>query len=683
METRAVPLRSRDGSVVQLAITRDITERRKAEETRLLLGAIVDSSDDAIISKDLEGRITSWNRGAERLYGYTAAEAIGKSIMMVIPQDRREEELDILVRLQRGERVDHFETIRRRKDGVLLNVSLTISPVRNQRGEIIGASKIARDVTDQKRSEGAIRALNARLTEDLAAMTRMQQLSTRLIQSGGIPELLAEILDAGIEITAADMGNIQLLDDAGRLGIVAHRGFDSPFLEFFGEVHDGLAACGSALQNRERVIVEDVAQSPLFAGTPALGAMLAAEARAVQSTPLVSRTGKVLGMFSTHYRRPCRPTERELRLLDLLARQAADLIERKRSEETRGQLSAVVEASGDAIYTYDLNGIVLTWNRSAEELYGYSVKEIIGRSAEIIVPPDKIAELRDVVESCGTTGNIIRSLETTRMRRDGVVFPVVLTVSPIRDDRGVILALSVIARDITARKKAETELRRANADLEQFAYSASHDLQEPLRTIKIYSELLADHLSATVEGEAAEFLGFLRSAATRMEMLVRDLLAYTQVTRLDAPLDEVDTNEALAEVLANLGGAIAESGATVTCDKLPSVRAHRTHIRQLLQNLIGNAVKYRSEGRTPAVHIGAESQDGYWLFTVRDNGIGIQPEFKEQIFGLFARLHNADRYDGTGIGLAICQRIVERYHGRIWVESEPGCGSEFRFTLPV
>jgi len=208
-------------------------------------------------------------------------------------------------------------------------------------------------------------------------------------------------------------------------------------------------------------------------------------------------------------------------------------------------------------------------------------------------------------------------------------------------------------------------------------------VQEPLRTIKIYSELLADNLSTVIEGETAEFLEFLRSGATRMEMLVRDLLAYTQVTRIDAPLDEVDTNDALAEVIENLRGAITENGASITFDTLPSVRAQKTHIRQLLQNLIGNAIKYRSEDRAPQVHIGAEREHGYWLFTVRDNGIGIQPEFKEQIFGLFSRLHNADRYDGTGIGLAICQRIVERYHGRIWVESEPGSGSEFYFTLPV
>jgi PAS domain S-box-containing protein len=684
METHAVPLRRSDGSVVQLGITRDITERRKAEETRLLLGAIVDSSDDAIISKDLAGRITSWNYGAERLYGYTAGEALGKPILIVVPPDRGEEEKEILERLQRGERVDHFETIRRRKDGTLLNVSLTISPLRDHRGKIVGASKIARNITEQKHTEEAIRTLNARLTEDLAAMTRMQQLSTRLIQSGGIPELLGEILDAGIEITGADMGNIQLLDDAGRLGIVAHRGFDSAFLEFFDEVHDGIAACGLALQKGERVIVEDVACSPVFAGRPALEAMLAAEARAVQSTPLVSRSGKVLGIFSTHYRRPQRPTDRELRLLDLLARQAADLIERKRGEEGRSHLSAIVEASGDAIYSYDLDGTILNWNRAAEELYGFSPEQIIGRPAETIVPPDKREELRVTIAAAGGgCGKTIRNLETTRLRRDGRIFPAVLTISPIRDEGGKPLALSVIARDITERKRVENELRRANEDLEQFAYSASHDLQEPLRTIKIYSELLADRLGTAVEGETAEFLDFLQNAATRMEFLVRDLLAYTQVTRLDAPIELVDANIAIGEVVANLGGAIAESGAAVTFANLPTVPMRSTHLRQLFQNLIGNAIKYRSDDRAPSVHIGAEREDGHWMFSVRDNGIGIQPEFREQIFGLFSRLHNADRYSGTGIGLAICQRIVERYHGRIWVESQPGCGSDFRFTLPA
>jgi light-regulated signal transduction histidine kinase (bacteriophytochrome) len=167
-----------------------------------------------------------------------------------------------------------------------------------------------------------------------------------------------------------------------------------------------------------------------------------------------------------------------------------------------------------------------------------------------------------------------------------------------------------------------------------------------------------------------------------MEMLVRDLLAYTQVTKIEPPTEPTDANETLATTLDGLDHAIKESGATVTCDSLPRVRVHKTHLRQLFQNLIGNAIKYRSPERAPTVHVGAEQQNGSWVFSVRDNGIGIEPEYYKVIFGLFKRLHTGEEYSGTGLGLAICQRIVERYHGRIWVESEPGLGSTFRFEIP-
>jgi light-regulated signal transduction histidine kinase (bacteriophytochrome) len=168
-----------------------------------------------------------------------------------------------------------------------------------------------------------------------------------------------------------------------------------------------------------------------------------------------------------------------------------------------------------------------------------------------------------------------------------------------------------------------------------------------------------------------------------MEMLIRDLLAYTQISKVEAPLENSDANEALIATLSNLEAAIKESGAEITYDSLPAAPVHSTHLQQLFQNLIGNAIKYRSPDRRPIVHVGAERQGRQWVFSVRDNGIGIEPEYKERIFGLFKRLHTGDEYSGTGIGLAICQRIVERYHGRIWVESEPGQGSTFRFTIPA
>ncbi len=483
-------------------------EPRQSEQASALLAAIVDSSDDAIISKGLDGIVTSWNKGAERLFGYTADETIGKPITIIIPSDRLGEEPEILGRLQRGERVDHFETIRRRKDGALLNISLTISPVRDGRGTIIGASKIARDITDRKRAEEAIRTLNNQLSADLSAMARMQQLSTRLVQAEGFAELLDEIVAAGTEITGADMGNIQLLED-GVWKIVAQRGFDAASLQLFGEGSDYLVVCGTALERGERVIVEDIRESPIFIGTRASDVMLAAGVRAVQSTPLITRSGHVLGIFSTHYHAPQRPGDRELHRLDLLARQAADLIERKQSET------------------------------------------------------------------------------------------------------------ALLASEAKFRQLAE-ELRRVNQDLEQFAYSASHDLQEPLRTIKIYSELLTQRYAGQIEGKGREFLDYLHQGASQMEILVRDLLTYTQVTKVDSPEQDADANEALTAALSNLSGAVAESGANITWGILPSLRVHGTHLKQLFQNLIGNAIKYRSPERPPVIHVSAQREGDAWLFSVRD-----------------------------------------------------------------
>ena len=244
-----------------------------------------------------------------------------------------------------------------------------------------------------------------------------------------------------------------------------------------------------------------------------------------------------------------------------------------------------------------------------------------------------------------------------------------------------------LTSDITERKEAEAalaranqELVRANADLEQFGYSASHDLQEPLRNVMIYSELLARRYGSQLGPEALEILEYLKGGASRMEILIRDLLEYTQVRKVES-LEESDAIQAMADALANLANGIEESGAEITHGHLPRVAMHQVHLQQLLQNLIGNALKYRSQ-RTPRVAIEAKRRGAEWIFSVSDNGIGIDAQYRERIFGLFKRLHTAQEYSGTGIGLAICQRIVERYGGRIWVESEVGKGSTFFFTVP-
>lgn len=253
---------------------------------------------------------------------------------------------------------------------------------------------------------------------------------------------------------------------------------------------------------------------------------------------------------------------------------------------------------------------------------------------------------------------------------------------PLRDDAGSIVRWFGTSTDIHENKVMQLELKRANQDLEQFAYLASHDLQEPLRSITIFSQLLSDRYGNTLEGGALEFLGIVRASASRMGMLVRDLLTYTQAATSEKAPEEVNANAPLQAALDNLAGAIAETAAKVDFDPLPSVRVHAIQLQQVFQNLISNAIKYHRPGIPPVVHITARRENESVVFSVIDNGIGIEPEFQERIFGLFKRLHTGSEYSGTGIGLALCQRIVEGHGGRIWVESEPGTGSTFHFVFP-
>ena len=233
--------------------------------------------------------------------------------------------------------------------------------------------------------------------------------------------------------------------------------------------------------------------------------------------------------------------------------------------------------------------------------------------------------------------------------------------------------------------RSNEELRRVNRDLEVFAYSASHDLQEPLRTIAISAQLIERSRSLGQQGQDAAFLNNIFTAAQRMITLIQDLLAYATATKYEeGQAPRVEAGRVLAVVLENLRGPIQEAGATVTAGPLPVVGIHEGRLAQVFQNLIGNAIKYRDNNRVaPGVHVTAEERDGWCVFSIVDNGIGIEPQYAEQIFGLFKRLHGRDEYPGSGIGLAICQRIVEQYGGRIWLEqSSPGGGSTFCFALP-
>ena len=365
-----------------------------------------------------------------------------------------------------------------------------------------------------------------------------------------------------------------------------------------------------------------------------------------------------------------------------------DITERKRAEEVRERLAAVVESSDDAIIGKTLDGVITTWNHGAEKVFGYSSAEAVGKTIHMLVPPERANEEPDILARIGR-GESVEHFETIRVRKDGTYIDVSTTVSPIRDSSGAIVGVSKVARDISERKRAERrladkveELARSNRDLEQFAYAASHDLQEPLRMVASYTQLLAERYGGKLDENADKFLGYAREGALRMQVLIRDLLAFSRVVQAGVTGKNVDCDVALEEALQSLTAAIEESGAVVTHTALPNVWADQTQMAQVFQNLIGNAIKFRN-GAPPKCAVSVEKSGRNWLFSVSDNGIGIAPEDAGNIFVAFQRLHARTEYPGNGIGLAICKKIIEHYGGTIWVESQVGQGSTFKFTLPA
>jgi light-regulated signal transduction histidine kinase (bacteriophytochrome) len=280
------------------------------------------------------------------------------------------------------------------------------------------------------------------------------------------------------------------------------------------------------------------------------------------------------------------------------------------------------------------------------------------------------------------------AMEKRYVRKDGSLVWVNMTSSLMRAPDGVPEYFITVVEDISQRKQAEEalqhvvqDLRRSNADLEQFAYVASHDLQEPLRMVASYTQLLSRRYRGRLDSDADDYIAFAVGGAMRMQRLISDLLSYSRVGTRGKPFQRVDTNDLLRQVCASLGAAIEESQAIITHDDLPMVLADEGQLGQLFQNLVGNAIKFRGP-QPPRVHMSARHTSGVWEFAVRDNGIGIDQEHFDRIFVIFQRLHNRDQYPGTGIGLAICKKIVERHGGRIWVQSQPGQGATFYFTLP-
>jgi PAS domain S-box-containing protein len=302
--------------------------------------------------------------------------------------------------------------------------------------------------------------------------------------------------------------------------------------------------------------------------------------------------------------------------------------------------------------------------------------------------PDDRAVVGHQFERAAEQGGSLES-EFRVIWQDGSVHWLVVHGLAVRDARGAVARIVGVTLDITARKQVEEnlakqaqELAALNADLRQFAFAASHDLQEPLRMVTVYTQLIVERYKPTADEETAMFLSFIETGTARMGALLRDLQAYLHLQTRDRHFKRVDMNELLHRVLQVLDIASREAGAVITTEPLPVVLGDESQLEQVLQNLIANALKYR-DARPPMIHVGVSREGTYWRFFVRDNGIGFETEFAEQIFGLFKRLNHQKDYPGTGLGLAICRRIIEHHGGQIWAKSEKGVGSEFSFSLPV
>ncbi|WP_239511491.1 ATP-binding protein [Burkholderia sp. JP2-270] len=364
-----------------------------------------------------------------------------------------------------------------------------------------------------------------------------------------------------------------------------------------------------------------------------------------------------------------------------------EVSERKRAEE---RFRLVVEAAPNAMIMVDRDGRIVLVNSQTEKVFGYAREELVGQGIDVLVP-ERFRPDHPGYRSTFFDDPRSRPMGAGRhlfgMRRDGTEVAVEIGLNPVETSDGVFVLAAIV--DITRRKQAEDELRErteelasSNRDLEQFAYVASHDLQEPLRAIAGPLQLLQWRYRGQLDARADEFIGHAVDGASRMQALIVDLLAFSRVGRPSEPWRLTECMEALDNALKNLAVAIQESGAQITHDGLPTVRAISGQISVLFQNLVGNAIKFRSRERTMQIHVGAKAQDDAWVFHVTDNGIGIESRYFDHIFLIFQRLHTRRDYPGTGIGLALCKRIVEHHGGRIWVESEPGVGTTFFFTLP-
>lgn len=524
-----------------------IIERKRAEHASQRLAAVVEFSDDAIVSKDLNGVITSWNRGAERIFGYTAEEMVGKPITLLIPAERLSEEATILNRIRRAELIDHYETVRRRKDGRVIEVSLTVSPIKDADGKIIGASKIARDITERRRLELQQRSLY----ELVAAVNSAASLS----------EIFEGALNCICECQNVERASILLRDADGVMRFKAWRGIS----EGYRQAVEGHSPWKPDDPDPQPVLIEDVAAVPLEQDLRAV--IVQERIRALAFIPLTCEK-RLLGKIMAYHNGPHAFTPAEIRPMQTVASQIAFAIERR-----------------------------------------------------------QIAE----------------SLE----------------------------------RQVNERTAS---LRQAIAQMEEFSYTVSHDLRAPLRGMQVYTEALLQDYGPSLPNEARHYLDRIAANSARLDKMILDVLTFSRVARAELRLERVNVDRLARQIVEQYPG-MRPPDAQIDIQPLHDLLGHEPSLTQALSNLFNNAVKFVAPAIKPSVRVWSERKGGRVRLWVADNGIGIDPKYQHRLFGMFERVHPDLKYDGTGVGLAIVKKAVERMGGRVGMESDGVRGSRFWIEL--
>ena len=617
-----------------------------ALDTEVSFSLLVESVRDyAILMLDPEGRVLTWNRGAEAIKGYRAGEIIGKPFSRFYPPEdvqahKPERALEAATRDGRIE----DEGWRIRKDGSRFWADVVITAVRDAQGRLRGFVKVTRDLTERRRMEEKLR--------------RSEERSRQLVDS--VRDYAILLLDTEGRVLSWNSGAQRIK------GYRAEEILGEHFSRFFTPEE---AAAGVPAHHLQQAASEGQYEDE--------GWRVRKDGSRFWANAVLTAVRDERGTL-TGFAKVTRDLTEQ--------RQAEDAL---RAAEEYARL--IVDLAYSAFISIDQEGVITGWNRQAEITFGWSRAEALGRQlAETIIPPQHREAHRRGLKQYLVTGEgpvLNRVVELTALRRDGTEFPIELTISPLR--LAGKLVFTAFLRDITARKTAEETTKRyaaaleaANAELESFSYSVSHDLRAPLRAIDGYAQALLEDHARQLDAEGQRLFGVVRENAQRMGQLIDGLLRFARFGRQAMALAPVDMTALAGSTVDDLQQGSERELPPVTIEPLPSALADKTLIRQVFANLVSNAVKF-SRGRPgAAVHVGGRSEQSEVVYFVRDTGVGFDMQYADKLFQVFGRLHRPEEFEGTGVGLALVHRIIQRHGGRVWAESVPDGGATFYFSLP-